>query len=180
MAEGSKPDERIAPRAPRAAGEAAAPFEGRDESSCTCGGEMEEAAAPCEEAAAPARPDGAEGHAAEAPRAKRAPLSAAQKAGVGVAAALSVALIAVSAYFVAAPAAEGSRAGDLLATTQEAEPSAPADEPAADDPQPAEEPGGADAAATGDAAGAGSSGPAAEAVPCLPLRLPPHSRPPSP
>ena len=165
MAEGSKPDERIAPRAPRAAGEAAAPFEGRDESSCTCGGEMEEAAAPCEEAAAPARPDGAEGHAAEAPRAKRAPLSAAQKAGVGVAAALSVALIAVSAYFVAAPAAEGSRAGDLLATTQEAEPSAPADEPAADDPQPAEEPGGADAAATGDAAGAGSSGPAAEAVP---------------
>ena len=35
MAEGNKPDERIAPRAPRAAGEAAAPFEGRDESSCT-------------------------------------------------------------------------------------------------------------------------------------------------
>ena len=51
-----------------------------------------------------------------------------------MAAALSVALIAVSAYFVAAPAAEGSRAGDLLATTQEAEPSAPADEPVADDP----------------------------------------------
>lgn len=137
MAEGNKPDERIAPRAPRAAGEAAAPFEGRDESSCTCGGETEGAPAPCEEAAAPARPDGAEGHAVEAPRAKRAPLSAAQKAGVGVAAALSVALIAVSAYFVAAPAAEGSRAGDLLATTQEAEPSAPADEPVADDPQPA-------------------------------------------
>ena len=95
MAEGNKPDERIAPRAPRAAGEAAAPFEGRDESSCTCGGETEGAPAPCEEAAAPARPDGAEGHAVEAPRAKRAPLSAAQKAGVGVAAALSVALIAL-------------------------------------------------------------------------------------
>ena len=163
MAEGTTALERIAPRAPRAAGEAAAPVEGRDESSCTCGGETEGAPAPCEEAAAPARPDGAEGHAVAAPRAKRAPLRAAQKAGVGVAAALSVALIAVSAYFVAAPAAEGSRAGDLLATTQEAEPSAPADEPVADDPQPAEEPGGADAAAR-----------------CVPVRVPPRSRPPSP
>lgn len=131
MAEDSRPDERIAPRAPRAAGEAAAPFEGRDESSCSCGNETEGAAAPCEEAAAPARPDGAEGHAAEAPRAKRAPLSVAQKAGVGVAAALSVVLIAVSAYFVAAPTAEGPRAGDLLATTQEAEPADREAEPAA-------------------------------------------------
>lgn len=54
--------------------------------------------------------------------AKRGPLSAGQKAGAGIAAALSVALIAVSAYFVAAPAPGASGPSDLLATTQEAQP----------------------------------------------------------
>ena len=92
MAEDRKPDDRIAPRAPRTAGEAAAPLEVRDEKPLAHGGEVEEAAPPREDEAARPCLDGAGEHAAEAPRAKRAPLSAAQKVGVGVAAALSVAL----------------------------------------------------------------------------------------
>ena len=125
---------------------------------------MEEAAPPREDEAARPCLDGAGEHAAEASRAKRVPLSAAQKVGVGIAAALSVALIAVSAYFVAAPAAEGPQAGDLLATTQEAGPAGQADESAAaDDPQQAEEQGGADGAAAGNPAGADASALAAEA-----------------
>lgn len=172
MAEDRKPDDRIAPRAPRTAGEAAAPLEVRDEKPLAHGGEVEEAAPPREDEAARPCLDGAGEHAAEAPRAKRAPLSAAQKVGVGVAAALSVALIAVSAYFVAAPAVEGSQAGDLLATTQEAGLADRADEPAAaDEQQQAEEQDGADGAdgaAAGDSAGADASAPAAGAPAPLP------------
>ncbi len=167
MTEVKKPDDRIAPRAPRTAGEAAAPLEVQDEKPLAHGGEVEEAAPPREDEAARPCLDGAGERAADAPRAKRAPLSAAQKVGVGVAAALSVALIAVSAYFVAAPAVEGSQAGDLLATTQEAGLADRVDEPAAaDDQQQAEEQdgaGGADGAAAGDSAGADAPAPAAEA-----------------
>ena len=164
MAEDRKPDDRIAPRAPRTAGEAAAPLEVRDEKPLAHGGEVEEAAPPREDEAARPCLDGAGEHAAEASRAKRAPLSAAQKVGVGVAAALSVALIAVSAYFVAAPAVEGPQAGNLLATPQEAGLADRADEPAAaDEQQQAEEQGGAGGAVAGDPAGADASAPAAEA-----------------
>lgn len=168
MTEDKKPDDRIAPRAPRTAGEAAAPLEVQGEKPLAHGGEVEEAAPPRKDEAARPCLDGAGEHDAEAPRAKRAPLSAAQKVGVGIAAALSVALIAVSAYFVATPAAEGPQAGDLLATTQEAGSAGQADESAAaDDPQQAEEQdgaGGADGAVAGDPAGADASAPAAEAA----------------
>ena len=164
MAENKKPDDRIAPRAPRTAGEAAAPLEVQDEKPLAHGDEVEGTAAPREDEAARPCLDGAVERAADAPRAKRAPLSAAQKVGVGMAAALSVALIAVSAFFVAAPAVEGSQAGDLLATTQEAGPVGQADEPAAEDEQQqAEEQGGAGGAVAGDPAGADASAPAAEA-----------------
>lgn len=164
MTEDKKPDDRIAPRAPRTAGETAAPLEAQGEKPLAHGGEVEEVAPPRKDEAARPCLDGAGEHAAEAPRAKRAPLSAAQKVGVGIAAALSVALIAVSAYFVAAPAAEGPQAGDLLATTQEAGPVGQADEPAAEDEQQqAEEQGGAGGAVAGDPAGADASAPAVEA-----------------
>ena len=167
MTEDKKPDDRIAPRAPRTAGETAAPLEVQGEKPLAHGGEVEEAAPPRKDEAARPCLDGAGEHAAEAPRTKRAPLSAAQKVGVGIATALSVALIAVSAYFVAAPAVEGSQAGNLLATTQEAGLADRADEPAAaDEQQQAEEQdgaGGADGAAAGDSAGADAPAPAAEA-----------------
>lgn len=57
----------------------------------------------------------------------RASLSITQKVGAGVVTALSVVLIAVSAYFVAAPAADGLQAGALFATTEEAQLAASAD-----------------------------------------------------
>lgn len=171
MAEDRKLDDRIAPRAPRTAGEAAAPLEVRDDKPLAHSGEVEEAAPPREDEAVRPYLDGAVERAADASRAKRAPLSAAQKVGVGIAAALSVALIAVSAYFVAAPAVEGSQAGNLLATTQEAGLADRADEPAAADEQQAEEQDGADGAdgaAAGDSAGADAPALAAGAPAPLP------------
>lgn len=105
MAEEPKIDERIAP-APIRTDAAAEPAAGGGEGS---------------DAPAGASPDASK-------RAGHGPLSAAQKAGVGIAATLFVALIAVSAYFVAAPASGASGSADLLATTRDAQ---SADAPAA-------------------------------------------------
>ncbi|MBC2888975.1 DUF4430 domain-containing protein [Gordonibacter massiliensis (ex Traore et al. 2017)] len=105
MAEEPKIDERIAP-APIRTDAAAEPAAGSGEGS---------------DAPAGASPDASR-------RAGRGPLSAAQKAGVGIVATLFVALIAVSAYFVAAPATGASGSADLLATTRDAQ---SADAPAA-------------------------------------------------
>lgn len=178
MAEDRKLDERIAPRAPRAASEAAAFFEeqdgkplahgdgadgaatsreGLDGMSCIGIGEADRATALREEGAATVCSNGADGHVANAPRAKRDPLSAAQKAGVGIAAALSVALIAVSAYFAATSAAEGPQVGGLLATTLEVEASDAADDPA--DPQEPAAPGVDEGAAAGESEGTAEADP---------------------